>query len=225
MQKTIEVLYDDDCLVVFNKPSGLLVIPSPKKEKTTLTSIVNDSGQETKGKWHPCHRLDRDASGLIIFAKGKKRQQLMMREFKENAVEKKYIAFVRGQLEKKTGEIAKGIKDFHQNKFARHSMPKKAVTRYRVLKQSEDFSVVEVQPVTGRTNQIRIHFSDIGHPLLGECVYAFRKDFKVNFRRLALHALSLTWQHPELKKKIEVSSLLPEDMKKFLKSHSLKITI
>lgn len=212
--KTIQVLYEDDCLVVFDKPSGVLVIPSPKKETNTLFDLVN--ANITSSKLHPCHRLDRDTSGVIVFAKGKHNQQLMMSEFQHMAVQKKYIAFVRGRMERPQGEIRIPIKDFHQKKFQKHLKPKPATTRYRVVSVKKKFSVVEVTPVTGRTNQIRIHFSEVGNPLLGERIYAFGKDFDIKFRRVALHASEIKWRHPVTKQVIEIKSDLPEDMKLFL---------
>ncbi len=235
MREPIRVLYEDDFFVVFDKPSGLIVIPSPKKEKNTLVTIVNAQYAPAAGggRLHPCHRLDRGTSGAIIFAKGKKNQQLMMREFHNQAVKKKYIAFVRGELEKQGGEIRSpirpnfgkgqkggGIRAPRQRRGAR---VKSAITRYNVQAVKAGFSVVEVFPKTGRTNQIRIHFSERGHPLLGERVYAFGKDFPVKFSRLALHASELTWRHPVYKKQIKVASPLPGDMKEFLKKQEVII--
>src|SRR3989338_4109846 len=214
MTKTIKVLYEDDQLVVFDKPAGVLVIPSPRKETNTLFGLVN-SGL-TLHKLHPCHRLERETSGAIIFAKGKQNQQLMMEQFQHGAVEKKYIAFVRGHLKPPQGEIKIPIKDFHQSKFQRHVKPKPATTRYRVLAVKKKFSVVEVTPLTGRTNQIRIHFSAIDHPLLGERIYAFGKDFDIKFRRVALHANEIRWRHPVTQQPVQVISELPEDMKNFV---------
>ena len=217
MMKTIRVLYEDDSLVVFDKPSGMLVIPSPRKEKNTLFDVVN--AKIISHKLHPCHRLDRDTSGVIIFAKGKHNQQLMMQRFHSSAVEKKYIALVRGHLDRPQGEIRIPIKDFHQKKFQRQVPAKPALTHYRVLQTKKKFSVVEVVPMTGRTNQIRIHFSEIGHPLLGERIYAFGRDFEVKFRRVALHASEIKWRHPVTQQWVEVVSELPEDMKAFINTN------
>lgn len=216
--KPIVVLYEDDEYIAFNKPSGLLVIPTPRREKHTLMAIVNEqhvsSGNE--GKLHPCHRLDRDTSGVILFAKGKRSQQRMMGEFKERKVEKKYLAFVQGKLKRPQGQLKSAIRDFNQRKFAKDSAAKWAVTGYKVIEVKRDYSVVEVYPVSGRTNQIRIQFSEIGHPLVGEDKYAFRKDFALRFKRTALHALSLAWLSPKRKTKITVTAPLSKDMEAFL---------
>ena len=214
----LKILYEDDRYVVFDKPAGLLVIPSPKKEKNTLMDLVNREAafEKKEGRLHPCHRLDRDTSGAILFAKGKHHQQTMMDAFKQRKVQKTYIAFVHGRLKDRAGEIKSLVKDFDQRRFHRHSPAKLSITRYKVRDVKQHFSVLEISPLTGRTNQIRIQFSQIGHPLLGERKYAFGKDFALKFRRTALHAQSLQWFDPVLKKEIKVESPLPEDMKKFL---------
>ena len=194
----IPIVYEDDWLLVVDKPSGLLTIPTPKKEERTLTSILG---------LHPCHRLDRETSGLIIYAKGKGTQQKMMQEFHQRRVKKTYIVFVQGHPSKVQGEINNQIEG------------QSAITQYRVLSRRKDFSVLEVAPLTGRTNQIRIHFKQIGNPVVGETKFAFRRDFSLRFRRLCLHASSLEFIHPITKKKLSLSSDLPKDLKDFLDTH------
>lgn len=233
MHKSIRILYEDDHYISFDKPAGVLVIPTPKKEKNTLVDFVNiqylqntlsqrsmcpggDVARANKHKLYPCHRLDRYTSGVILFAKGKRNQQLMMREFKKRTVRKEYIAFVRGKMEKSKGEIKSVIRDLHMRKYARAQNPKLAVTQYEVVKVKKYFSIVKVYPITGRTNQIRIHFSEVGHPLLGERQYAFGRDFILKFRRTALHANKLIWVQPITKKIVKITSLLAKDMEKFI---------
>jgi 23S rRNA pseudouridine1911/1915/1917 synthase len=202
----IPVIYEDDWLLVLDKPSGLLTIPTPKNESRTLTSILNEDlkNKEASFRLHPCHRLDRETSGLIIYAKGKSIQQKMMQEFHHKKVKKAYIAFVQGRLSKNQGEIKIPIEG------------KSAVTCYRVIQQRKDFSVVEVTPLSGRTNQIRIHFKHLGHPIVGETKFAFRRDFLLRFKRLCLHAKSLEFSHPVTKKIISLNSELPKDLQEFL---------
>ena len=217
LRSWINVLYEDDQYIVFDKPAGLVVIPTPKRESKTLVSIVNQQcvGQSDSSKLHPCHRIDRDTSGVIIFAKGKRNQKLMMDCFKNRAVEKKYIAFVHGILPSKSGEFRKSIKDFGHRKFQKNIPAIPAVTTYKVIEIRKDFSIVEVQPVTGRTNQIRIHFSQAKHPVVGDRKYAFARDYPLKFRRTALHAAQLEWTHPVSQKKICVRSNMPKDMAEF----------
>ena len=211
----IPVLYEDaDCLV-FNKPSGLLVIPTDKNEDRTLVNLVNQQYQGTGGL-HPAHRLDRDTTGVILFAKGKENQQKLMQFFKDKQVNKTYIAFVHGRVSEPRGKIRIPIKDFHQRKFQGHLPAQSALTHYEVEDYHKDFTVVRVMPITGRTNQIRIHFSKIGHPLVGEDKYAFRRDFALRFRRTALHALRLEWPQMTGGGAIKVESPLAADMEDFL---------
>jgi len=205
----IPVVFEDEWLVVVDKPTGLLTIPTPRNEKRTLTSILNDDLKE-RGKLyrlHPCHRLDRETSGLVIYAKGKSTQKKMMDEFKSKGIGKKYVAFVQGTVVKDQGEINKPI-EFRP-----------AITKYRVSQRKKGFSVVEVMPLTGRTNQIRIHFKALGHPIVGETKYAFRKDFLLRAKRLCLHARDLEFLHPVTKKVMRLSVDLPKDLNIFLDSH------
>lgn len=205
----IPIVYEDDWLLIIDKPSGLLVIPTPKNEKRTLTSILNQD-LEKRGisyRLHPCHRLDRETSGLMIYAKGKSIQKRMMDLFKERKVYKNYVAFIRDRLKQPSGQINNSIEGL------------RAVTKYEVIEQRDGFAIVRAQPLTGRTNQIRIHFKQIGHPIMGETKYAFRKDFKLKAKRLCLHAESLNFIHPVTAKPVDVSSALPEDLNEFLKKY------
>ena len=211
-EKRYGIIYEDDWLIAVDKPSGLLVIPTPKKETNTLTDLLNKEldGRGIEVNAYPCHRLDRETSGVILYAKGKKIQQLMMEEFKNRRVKKTYTAFVHGNVKNNAGEIKQNI--FNRNK----SRSEAALTRYKVLARKKDFTIVEAEPVTGRTNQIRIHFARISHPLVGESVFAFRKDFELRFKRAALHASAVEFTHPVTKLKLRFVSPLPEDMRKLI---------
>lgn len=199
-----KVIYQDDCLLVVDKPAGLLTIATPKKEKYTLSSLLNA---------YPAHRLDREASGLILFARTKKLRQILMEEFRRRRVKKRYIAFVQGTPKQKSGAIARKVRD---NPY---ELAKPALTKYRVIEARNSFSVLEVVPVTGRTNQIRIHCKQLGHPLVGERRFAFARDFKIKFRRAALHAADLGFIHPLTGRRMSFHSELPADMREFLKQH------
>lgn len=207
-----KIVYEDDWLIVVDKPSGMLTIPTPKKETNTLTDLLNQD-LDTRGigaNAHPCHRLDRETSGLVVYAKGKKSQRLMMEEFNKRAVRKTYIAFVHGIVKKDFDTIKSPIYNRNKN---REEM---AITKYKVIKRRAYFSILEAEPVTGRTNQIRIHLKKIGHPVVGESVYAFRKDFRLKFKRVALHAEKIEFTHPITRERLAFTSPLPEDMEDFL---------
>ena len=203
------IVFEDDYLLVVDKSSGLLVIPTPKGEKNTLTDLLNNYLQaKTSGpdfpKAHPCHRLDRETSGLILYAKGKTMQQKVMDQFHQKQVGKKYLAFVQGRPKKQTGFINYKLEG------------SEAGTKYQVIKYyPAGYSLVEVEPVTGRTNQIRLHFKMIGHPVAGERKFAFAKDYPVKAKRLMLHSSFISFVHPGTNEPVSFSSHLPEDMLTF----------
>jgi len=127
----------------------------------------------------------------------------MIDEFRKRAVHKTYIAFVQGQMPKIQGQINNRIEG------------QDALTKYKVLERRSNFTIVEVQPVTGRTNQVRIHFKAIGNPLVGEDKFAFRRDFALRFKRLCLHAKSLEFKHPVSGKEVKLEIDLAKDLEKF----------
>ncbi len=214
IKPSIDVLYEDETCCVLNKPAGVLIVAANPKEGLTFTQKVNRAGicpQEL----FPAHRLDRDTTGVIIYAKGKDNQERLMSLFKERKVTKVYVAFAHGHIKQSKGSIRFPIKDIFQQRFRKNLPPQDALTHYKVLSYYKHFTEVEVMPVTGRTNQIRIHFSQIGHPLVGEDKYAFRRDFALRFRRTALHAQMVQWPSLVNQKLISVQVPLPEDMEKF----------
>lgn len=205
----IPIVYQDEWLEILNKPSGLLTVPTPKNETRTLTSILNDDliDRRISYRLHPCHRLDRDTSGLIIYAKGKSTQEKMMQLFKFRKIKKRYTAFVNGKVSHNQGQINQAIQG------------ESALTQYKVLERRQGFTIVELEPFTGRTNQLRIHLKGLGHPILGEEKYAFRRDFKIRAKRLCLHAGYLNFLHPITNEKVEILCDLPQELQDFLKLH------
>lgn len=195
--------------MVVDKPARLLTTPNAENQAFTLTAILNTQLKE-KGfpyRLHPCHRLDKDTSGIVIFAKGKSAQKKIMQLFKERKVKKKYIALVQGVLARSEGRINFPI-DGHY-----------ALTEYKVLNRKKDYSVVLAVPITGRKNQLRLHFKHIGHPLVGEAKFAFRRDFSLKAKRPLLHAQAVEFLHPWTNRLLYVEAQLPEDIKDFLAQH------
>ncbi len=211
-RKRFSIVYEDDYIFIINKPSGILVVPTPKGETNTLTDLLNQEldrrGAQVQA--YPCHRIDRETSGLIIYAKGKSVLGIMMDQFKRRLVKKTYIAFVHGVVQKDSDTLKGNV--YNQKRRKTELM----ITKYRVIERRKDFTIVEVKPFTGRTNQIRIHFKELGHPLVGESVYAFRKDFKLKFKRTALHAKALEFIHPVTGIKMNFNLPLPDDMVNFI---------
>jgi len=204
-----EIIFEDDCIIVINKVAKLLVQPSPRNEKVTLTSLLEE---KQKQKIFPCHRLDRETTGLLIYAKTSRIQQAIMNQFRKGRVKKKYIALVKDKLKRKKGLLENYIVD-REGKL--HGEKRElAKTAYRVLRQFNNFSLLELKPLTGRTNQLRIQLAKIGNPILGERKYAFGRDFKVKFKRLALHAFYLSFIHPLSLKRVSLEIDLPRESRR-----------
>jgi len=204
---TYSVIYEDDALFVVDKPSGMLVIPTPRSETDTLTDLVNRDLDARKilVNAYPCHRLDRDTSGIVVYAKGKKVQKLMMEAFQAREVKKEYIALVQGCVKNDAGTVRKEILNKNRNRI------EPAMTNYKVLERRKGYTLLQLEPVTGRTNQIRIHMKTIGHPILGEEVFAFRKDFDRKAKRLMLHARKIAFPHPVTKEPVVIEAPVPQE--------------
>ncbi|MBF0123045.1 MAG: RluA family pseudouridine synthase [Candidatus Omnitrophica bacterium] len=216
--RPIKILHEDEHLIAFFKPANLLTVATDKgKETQTLDQLVNAQFAARPGaldgvKLHPCHRLDRDTSGVILFAKGHRAEELMMELFRQKLVKKKYIAFVHGRLQNVKGEIRSRLEEDRFSKDPEMI----SVTRYQLKQQRKRFAVVEVEPLTGRTNQIRIHFKGLGYPLVGENKFIFRKDMELRFKRTALHAHELYFKHPMTGVPVSITAPLSVDMQNFL---------
>ncbi|MBU1112454.1 MAG: RNA pseudouridine synthase [Candidatus Omnitrophica bacterium] len=215
MNKAFDIVFNDEYLLVVNKIAKILVQPSPKGEKITLTTLIE---KELGAKVFPCHRLDRETSGLIIYAKTSQIQNQIMDQFRAGQVKKKYLGLVRGNLRPKSGAWEDSIIDKEGRRFG--EKPKPARTNYWTIREFLNFSVLELEPLTGRTNQLRIQLAKAGHPILGERKYAFGKDFEVRFKRLALHAFHLSFIHPVSREKVNLRIALAKDIKEFLDKRS-----
>ena len=221
MKEPFKIVFDDDYLIVVNKIAKVLIQASKGEAKYTLTSLLE---RQRGYKVFPCHRLDREATGLVIYAKSLSVQEKITDQFRRREVNKKYIAFVKGNLKKRKGVWEGKIIDREGKIFGEKS--KHAKTFYRVLKDFSGWSILELSPITGRTNQLRIQLAKINHPILGEDKYAFRRDFssiggsafggEVKFKRLGLHAFYLNFTHPISRQKVTLEIDLATDMSEFL---------
>ncbi len=212
----IETIYEDDNLIIVDKPAGLLSCPK-KDEKDTLIDIIKTKYPEAK----LVHRLDRDTSGVIVVAKNEKTYEWLKGQFLNREIHKKYLALVCGKLKDKKGIVAKSISKSRKRGGSQTVAPigkkREAITRYRVIKEFENFSLLEVSPETGRTHQIRVHLASIGHPLAGDEKYKFKRQQKiVGLKRQFLHAAYLQFKMPNGNIK-EFYSGLPEELSKILK--------
>lgn len=205
----IKVIFEDEYLLVAEKQPKLLVVPAPDKN-TNMTSLLS---QQLRKRIYPCHRLDFDTSGVIIFAKALEVRGLIMNQFRNSQIIKKYIAFIQGKLNKNL-TIKSNIKAPGKRK-------KLAITEIKILKVANFFTIVEVTPITGRTNQIRIHCAEIKHPIIGDRKYSVAKDYPLKFKRTCLHAKNITFCHPVTNKQLKISSELPQDMLNFLSNQNI----
>lgn len=212
----LDIIYEDDDIIVVNKPAGIAVHPGAGIHSGTLVnallyhcktlSTVND---ERPGI---VHRLDKDTSGLIVVAKNNTSHAELAKQFKERAVKKNYIAFVRGAVELDEGivDLPIGRHPSNRQKMAvRYDSEKNAVTEYKVLKRFDNFTAVLLNLKTGRTHQIRVHMAYLGHPVLGDGKYGAKDKFP----RQALHSYYLSFRHPRTQKFLEFKAFLPEDMR------------
>lgn len=195
--KYVKIVYEDKDIVVIEKAPGILSMganPSQFCVKTVLDEYF--SKRHFKCTAHVVHRLDRETSGLMVYAKNMEMEQVLENNWHDIVYDRRYVAVVCGQLEKEGGTIQSWLKD--NKAFVTYSSPtdnggKEAITHYRKLKMSEQYTLVELKLETGRKNQIRVHMADIGHPVAGDMKYGNGRD---PMGRLALHAYRLHFYHP-----------------------------
>lgn len=189
---TLELVYCDDSLLVANKPAGLLAVPGRGEDKQDCLSARL---QRQFPDSLIVHRLDMATSGLMVFARGLEMQRRLSLMFSARKVKKRYVAVVAGTLQPSSGEVNLPIAADWPNRPLRKidaDSGKPSLTRYRVLLKSSDRTRVDLEPVTGRTHQLRVHMAAIGHPILGDALYG---DV-ASASRLMLHACSLAFHHP-----------------------------
>ena len=211
MGAPISILHRDEHLLVADKPPGLLSVAAENAGGRTLLGVLAEQGFEVR----PVHRLDREVSGAILFALDDDTREALEALFRERQIEKTYWALVRGRPPRPEGEIKFPllVERGHARVSAR-GVP--ATTRYRTLREHELATEVEIDLVTGRTNQIRVHFAHAGAPLVGETKYARRKDDPLRARRVALHAQRIAFAHPAGGARVEVEAPLPDDLRRLV---------
>lgn len=208
--KGVRIIHEDDDLLVVEKDAGLLTIADHKEKHLTAYRQLNDYIQATRPKQQIfiVHRLDRDTSGLLLFAKSREIQQALQNSWKQSVKERTYVSLVEGQVQK-GGTITSWLTE--GKSFKVHSSPvdnggKKAVTHYDVIKSNRDFSLLRVQLDTGRKNQIRVHMQQIGHPVAGDKKYGAAAN---PMKRLGLHAQAIAFVHPRTGKTLRFSTDIP----------------
>lgn len=216
----LDILYEDEWLLILNKPHGVPIHPSRMHYEDSLSNGVSyyfDKINLNK-KIRPVNRLDKDTSGIVIFAKSEYIQECLVRQMKDKVFKKEYIAIVDGLLQNKCGtinaKISRKPNSIIERQVSKDNTGDDAITHYTVLEETPlNVSIVRVLLETGRTHQIRVHFSYIGHPIIGDTLYGSASSY---ISRQALHAYSVSFIHPIYKEKINISCDLPQDMKKLL---------
>ena len=221
----LDILYEDDDILIVNKPKGMVVHPAPGHPDHTLVNAVmyhcGDSLSAINGVIRPgiVHRIDRDTTGSIIICKNDKAHLFIAEQIKEHTVNRIYRGIVIGRMSVMEGTIDAPI---GRSKIDRKKMAidrvhgRNAVTHYKVLENFKEYAYCEFKLETGRTHQIRVHMASIGHPLLGDTVYGPLKC-KYNLEGQCLHAMTIGLVHPSTKKYVEFQAPLPEYFNKMLK--------
>lgn len=223
----LRIIYEDDALIVVEKKNGLLTVPvNQKSSETTVFSILKEyvKKQSYRNTVHVVHRLDRETSGLLVFAKSPELQEYMRTYWRQLVTKRTYVALVEGKLEKKEGKITSWLTENPRTALVSSSPVDNggqlAITNYKVLKESNlqtdemdlgaAYSLVELNLETGRTNQIRVHMASMGHPVVGDRKYGNGNESSP-IDRLCLHARVLEFIHPMTEKKVRFEASTPKE--------------
>lgn len=230
---SLNIVYENNDIIVIDKPAGLVVHPSDSTPKGTLVNALMAKYPEIKNVGEDplrpgiVHRLDKDTSGLIVAAKNNPAFQFLKNQFQNRDAAKKYIALVSGKIKEQRGIISASIGRFKTKQIIVDSAKKgqeikksrPAITEYEVIKYINNYTLVSAMPKTGRMHQLRVHFAYIGHPIIGDQKYGHKKERGL-LNRQFLHASELTLKLPDGKIKTFTSEL-PKDLKEFLSSDIL----
>ena len=223
----LPLVYEDEHVLVLDKPVGLVVHPGAGHARGTLAAAVLAHAPGIAGVGGPrrpgiVHRLDKDTSGLLVVAKSKAAYDSLVEQLASRSVSRRYWALVHGRVTHAAGVIDKPIGRHPHDRVKMAVRPagrgKRAVTRYRVLERFAHFTLLEVSLETGRTHQIRVHLADLGHPVAGDAVYGGKRrpPLPVAFEGHALHAVALSFAHPLTGRRMEFTAPLPLRMDRLL---------
>ena len=228
----LRIIYEDDALIVVEKKNGLLTVPvNQKSSETTVFSILKEyvKKQSYRNTVHVVHRLDRETSGLLVFAKSPELQEYMRTYWRQLVTKRTYVALVEGKLAQKEGKITSWLTENPHTAMVSSSPVDNggqlAITNYKVLQELEsgvesqeaEISLVELNLETGRTNQIRVHMASMGHPVVGDRKYGNGNESSP-IDRLCLHAQVLEFIHPMTEKKVRFESAIPKEFTRIVKN-------
>jgi 23S rRNA pseudouridine1911/1915/1917 synthase len=230
----LSIVYEDEDLLVVNKPAGMAVhVGAGVKSGTLVNALLHHirNLSSAGGEMRPgiVHRLDRMTSGLVIVAKNDAAHRKLAEQFKSREVHKTYILLVHGRVTSEQGAICKpvGRDPIRRTRMKAGGVrPREALTRYKIIGRFPGFTLIEAHPKTGRTHQIRVHFASIGHPVVGDTTYGAPGKLHIRGREVAtlsrnfLHAGCLEFQHPGTRQAVSFSAPLPPELEEFLSSLS-----
>lgn len=213
----LDVVYEDEHILIVNKPSNMIIHPDDKSKSGTLVNLVANYYKQNNinRNIRYIHRIDKETTGIVLFAKDFLSEAILLKDLQEDKINRLYLAIVEGKLSKSKGVIKAPIgKDRHiNNKMCVSNNGKEATSEYKVIKSTDKFSLIEFKLLTGRTHQIRVHASYINHPLLGDVMYGGDLQY---ISRVALHSYKIELIHPISKKAINIECQLPNDIKKLI---------
>ncbi|MBQ8673036.1 MAG: RluA family pseudouridine synthase [Bacteroides sp.] len=220
--RLLKIVYEDAYLIVVEKQEGLLSVSTERQKERTAVSILNEYVKRSgrNNRVYVVHRLDRDTSGLMMFAKDEKTQHTLRDHWHDIVFDRRYVAVVAGEMERNAGQVRSWLTDC---KLYVYSSPtddggKEAITHYCTIKRANGFSLMELVLETGRKNQIRVHMQDLGHPIIGDGRYGFEEVNPLG--RLALHAFKLCFYHPVTKQEMHFETPYPPEFKKLFVNSS-----
>jgi 23S rRNA pseudouridine1911/1915/1917 synthase len=221
--REVSVLYEDDAVVVLNKPAGLLAVPIKGSETPSALALLTARLKPRKERPLVVHRIDRFASGILLFAKTDRDRDALIRQFLAHAPVRRYMAVVRGQVGAAAGTLVHYFRRagmFQQLRTAKDPEAARAELRYVVERVFSDASLLRVELVTGLQNQIRAQFSAIGHPLIGDRKYHRREAQELLIDRVALHAAHLEFVHPRSGERVTIDCKPPADFERLVQELS-----
>lgn len=218
----IDIIYEDSDVIVVNKPQGMVVHPAPGNYEGTLVNALlnhcNDlSGINGVARPGIVHRIDKDTSGILVVAKNDNAHNKLSEQFKEHSITRVYLALVEGIIKEDEGTIDEPLARHPKERIKIAIVPggRRAVTHYKVIKRFKEHTLVECKLETGRTHQIRVHMCHIGHPLVGDPVYGYKKQ-KFNLEGQMLYAQKLGFIHPRTNEYVEFQCDIPSYFKNIL---------
>lgn len=229
---SIEYIYEDQDLIILNKPAGISVHPGAGIQSGTLVNALLYKTKDLSGiggKIRPgiVHRLDKDTTGIMIIAKNDLSHTNLSEQFKNKTVKKKYRALILGSPKEESGMISMPLgrhKTDRKKISSQTNKPRQSTSKWEIIKRFRNVTYIEVEPLTGRTHQIRVHFSESGFPLVGDKVYGRKKypdeildNLAKLLNRQALHAFSLSFTHPRSREMVKFEAPLPADFTEALK--------